>query len=177
MARDEYAYVLEYLPYGLAGSKDRRPSAIILTDSLGLLLVALKKEAKPLEVGMKVYIGENKREEVHHIIERISPEKLNENGFMVLHEKLHEKVMENEKQYIEIINKIGPVNVRLHALSLIPGMGKKMVQKVVEERGKKPFESYQEMEDRLGASYNAAKSIEDRIIEEMENKDKYRIFT
>jgi Predicted RNA-binding protein len=177
MARDEYAYVLEYLPYGLAGSKDRRPSAIILTDSLGLLLVALKKESKPLEAGLRVYIGENKREEVHHIIERISPDKLSENGMLLLREKIKENVLQNEKKYIEVIDKIGPVNVRLHALSLIPGIGKKMVQKVIEEREKRPFESYQEMEQRVGSSYNVAKSIEDRIIEEMENKDKYRIFT
>ena len=46
MGKDEYAYVLEYLPFGLQDSKDRKATAIVLTDSLGLLLVALKKDAK-----------------------------------------------------------------------------------------------------------------------------------
>ncbi len=176
MGKDEYAYVLEYLPFGLQDSKDRKATAIVLTDSLGLLLVALKKDVK-VEPGMKVYIGENKREEVHHIMQRITPDKLNGNGLEMLNDKIHEIVSQNEANYITIINRLGPINVRLHSLSLIPGVGKKIVQKIIEERNKGEFKSYNDFDERVGFTSGIAKSIEARIKEELENKDKYKIFT
>ncbi|MCL5016597.1 MAG: DUF655 domain-containing protein [Candidatus Parvarchaeota archaeon] len=176
MPRDEYAYILEYLPYGMADSKERRPSAIILTDSLGLLLVVLKKDVK-VEPGQKVYIGEDKREEVHHIVERISPDKLSAAGMQLLTDKLHQIILENEKKYVDLINKLGPINVRIHAISLIPGMGKKTSQKLLLERSTKPFESYNDIKERAGLSTTVDKAIEDRIMEELYGKDKYRIFT
>ncbi len=176
MGKDEYAYVLEYLPYGIADSKDRHPSAVILTDSLSLLIAALKKNVT-VEVGKRVYIGENKRDEIHHIIGRIAPTKLSEAGLDSLKEFVHKIVQENEKKYVGTINTLGPINVRLHALELIPGMGKKLTQKLLEERKKKPFESYVEIDERLQLSSNIMRNIEGRILEEMENKDKYKIFT
>ncbi|MCL4400752.1 DUF655 domain-containing protein [Candidatus Parvarchaeota archaeon] len=176
MGKDEYADVIEYLPYGMPNSRDRHPSAIILTDSLSLLLAALKKDVV-VEAGKKVYIGENKREEIHHIIERITPDKLNSSGMDTLNSLIQKAVIDNEKKYIGIINTLGPINVRLHALELIPGMGKKMTQKLLEERKKKAFESYSELNERLQLSSNIARGVEGRIFEEMENKDKYKIFT
>ena len=176
MGKDEYAYVLEYLPFGLSDSKDRKAAAVILTDSLGLLLVALKKDVK-VEVVLKVYIGENKREEVHHIIQRITPDKLSGNGMISLSERISVIVGENEEKYIDIINKLGSINVRLHSLSLIPGVGKKMVQKILEERNKGPFKSYSDFDSRVGFTSGISKSIEDRIEEELAGSDKYRIFT
>ncbi|MCL5420621.1 MAG: DUF655 domain-containing protein [Candidatus Parvarchaeota archaeon] len=176
MGKDEYAYVLEYLPFGLPDSKDRKAEAIILTDSLGLLLVALKKDVA-VEAGAKVYIGENKREEVHHIIQRTTPDKLNGNGMQMLTEKINSIVTENEEKYIGIINKLGSVNVRLHSLSLIPGVGKKMVQKILDERNKGEFKSYSDFDERVGFASGIARSIAERIEEELENRDKYKIFT
>jgi putative nucleotide binding protein len=176
MGRDEYAYVLEYLPYGLVETKDRRPSAVILTESLSLLLASLKKNAV-VEAGKKVYIGEEKRDEIHHIIKRITPDKLSGAGTQILKDMVHKAVQDNEKKYVEILNTLGPVNVRLHALELIPGLGKKMTQKMVEERQKKPFESYEDIDNRLQLSSGISHEIEQRILEEIGETDKYRIFT
>jgi putative nucleotide binding protein len=176
MGKDEYAYVLEYLPYGTSDSRDRHPSAIILTESLSLLVAALKKDVK-VEAGKKVYIGENKRDEIHHIIERTTPDKLTESAREILKEMVHKAVQENEKKYIGIMNTLGPINVRLHALELIPGLGKKLTQRLLEERKKKPFESYAELDERLQLSSNVVREIEARIMEEIENRDKYKIFT
>lgn len=176
MGKDEYAYVLEYMPFGLPDSKDRKASAIVFTDSLSLLLVALKKDVK-VEPGLKVYIGENKRDEVHHIIQRITPDKLSGNGMALLNERIATTVKENEEKYIDIINKLGSINVRLHSLNLLPGVGKKIVQKIVEERTKANFKSYEDFNERVGFTSDIAKSIEDRIMEELNGEDKYKIFT
>ncbi|MCL5009584.1 MAG: DUF655 domain-containing protein [Candidatus Parvarchaeota archaeon] len=176
MGRDEYAIVLEYLPYGLVDTKDRRPSAIVLTDSLSLLLVSLKKDVV-VESGKRVYIGEEKRDEIHHIIKRIAPDKLSESGLQNLKNMVHKAAQDNEKKYVEILNTLGPINVRLHALELIPGLGKKMTQKMIEERQKKPFESYADIDARLQLASGISHGIEQRILEEISETDKYRIFT
>ena len=176
MAKDEYAYILEYLPYGLPDSRDRRPSAIILTESVALLIAALKKGVT-VEVGKKVYIGEDKRDEIHHIMSRITPDKLSGSGLQRLEEKIDQMVIENEVKYVGIINSLGPINVRLNAIELIPGMGKKTTQKLLDERKKKPFESYKDLDERMQLSPSISKDISARIFEELQNKDKYRIFT
>ncbi len=176
MAKDEYARVLEYLPYGLQDSKERHPTVIILTDSLGLLAAALKKGAS-VEAGRKVYIGENKREEIHHIIGRITPDKLGVSAMQNLRDQISENVKANESKYVGMINTLGPINVRLHALELIPGLGKKTTQKILDERKMKPFTSYGDIDLRIQLPLSIEKEIEERILEEMQNKDKYKIFT
>ncbi len=135
MGKDEYAYVIEYLPHGLMDSKDHKASAIILTDSLSLLVAATKKDVS-LESEKKVYIGENKRDEIHHIIGRIKPEKLSGAGKERLAELISKRVKEEEQKFTTIINVLGPVNVRLNSLELIPNIGKKMTQKIIDERKK-----------------------------------------
>jgi putative nucleotide binding protein len=176
MGKDEYAYVVEYLPYGHADFKDRRPSVIILTDSLALLLATLKKDVN-VEISQKVYIGEGKRDQIHHIIGKITPDKLSETGLSKLKELLDQKIKEYEAKFVSIINALGPVNVRLHAVELIPGIGKKLMVRLLDERKKQQFSSYADINSRLGLTSGIEKYIEDRIMEEMAGDDKYRIFS
>ncbi|MCW1301611.1 MAG: DUF655 domain-containing protein [Candidatus Parvarchaeota archaeon] len=176
MGKDEYAYVLEYFPYGMSDSKDRRPSAIVLTESLSLLLVSVKKEGK-IEVGKKVYIGEGKREDIHHIITRVPLTKVNERGKELLNDTLDRKIIDDEKRFVDIINRLGPINVKLHSLELIPGIGSKTLQRVLDERKKSPFTSYDDINKRAELQFDIRKSIRERILSELNEADKYRIFT
>ncbi|MDP8012753.1 MAG: DUF655 domain-containing protein [Nanoarchaeota archaeon] len=176
MGKDEYATVIEYLPYGFSDSTDRRPIAVLLTDSLSLLSAATKRNAK-IEVGKRVYIGEGKRDEIHHIISRISFEKLNEEGKNLVRSIVEKHVKDNEAHFVDLINKLGPINVRLHSIELIPNFGSKLTQKLLDERKKQPFTSYDDINKRVAPPTDIRKEIEDRIIEEMAEKDKYRLFT
>ncbi|MGC8516611.1 MAG: DUF655 domain-containing protein [Candidatus Acidifodinimicrobium sp.] len=176
MGKDEYAYVLEYFPYGMSDSKDRRPSAILLTESLDLLLASVKKEGK-IDVGKKVYIGEGKRDDIHHIISRIPLSKVGEKGRELLNEILDKKIVEDEKRFVDIINRLGPINVKLHSLELIPGIGSKTFQKVISERTKSPFTGYDDINKRVELQFDIRRSIRERIISELNEADKYRIFT
>ncbi len=176
MGKDEYANVLEYFPYGMSDSKDRRPSAILLTESLGLLLASIKKDGK-VEVGKKVYIGEGKREDIHHIISRIPLSKVDEKGKELMNEILDKKIVEDEKKFVDVINRLGPINVKLHSLELIPGIGSKTLQRVISERVKKPFTSYDDINKRVELQFDIRRSIRERIISELNEVDKYRIFT
>ena len=130
-----------------------------------------------MEPDKKVYIGENKRDEIHHIIGRIRPEKLSGSGKERLVNLIARRVKEDEQKFTAIINVLGPVNVRLNSLELIPNIGKKMMQRIIEERKKQPVLSYEDINNRLQLPSSIEKDIAERIMEELEGKDKYRIFT
>ncbi len=176
MGKDEYAIVIEYLPYGFIDSNDRRPIAILLTDSLTILSAAVKKEAK-IEPGKRVYIGDGKRDDIHHIISKINFNKLSENGKQLLRNELEKRINEKQDYFVGIINRLGPINVRLHSIELIPNIGKKFTQKLLDERKKQPFSSYDDINSRVGLPTDIRKDIEERIIQELSEVDKYRLFT
>jgi len=57
----------------------------------------------------------------------------------------------------------------------LPGVGKKHSQSLLDERKKKPFESFEDIRKRVPA-VDAKKVIVDRILGELEDKDRHRLF-
>ena len=64
----------------------------------------------------------------------------------------------------------------MHQLELLPGIGSKHLWEILEERKKKPFESFEDIKKRVSLIPDPEKMITKRIIEELEDKDKYRLF-
>jgi putative nucleotide binding protein len=64
----------------------------------------------------------------------------------------------------------------MHALELVPGIGKKYMWQVINERTKKPFESFEDLQKRTELP-SPAKLITKRVMEELEGDSKYRLFT
>ena len=48
-------------------------------------------------------------------------------------------VLEDEARFIRYFNEAGPITTRMHALELLPGIGKKLMWAVLNERKKGPF--------------------------------------
>ncbi len=66
----------------------------------------------------------------------------------------------------------------MHSLELLPGIGKKLMWSVLNERKKGPFKSFQDLTGRVKGVYNPEKLISNRIEEElMDGRIRYRIFT
>jgi len=61
-------------------------------------------------------------------------------------------------------------------LELIPGIGKKYMWQVINEREKKPFLSFDDIIKRTELP-NPVKLITKRVMEELEGESKYRLFT
>jgi len=62
-------------------------------------------------------------------------------------------------------------------LELLPDIGKVTVQKIIEERQKKPFESFKDIEERVKGIKNIQNIIYERIIRELSGKEKTKLFT
>jgi len=89
-----------------------------------------------------------------------------------------EDIVENQQQrFVDFYNDAQPITLRLHQLNLLPGIGKKLRNNILDERKRKPFESFEELESRISGLHNPREVLVERITEELREEDlKYRIF-
>jgi putative nucleotide binding protein len=64
----------------------------------------------------------------------------------------------------------------MHALELLPGIGKKSMWQIINAREKKPFDSFKDIQDRTSVG-DPIKVIAKRILDELTGGEKYRIFS
>ena len=179
-AREEVVVVLDYLSHGYPF--DSRPmhqktpiAQAIGKDHFSLLELAPKKGIflQPFE---EVYIGEGKREKIHHIIGKLTMDKLTQTAKMEVEEVIKEIVKKNENRFIGFFNTAGPINTRRHQIELLPGVGKKHMWAILNARKEKPFTSLEDIKQRVELMPDPEKVIIKRIKMELNNEDKHKIF-
>jgi len=84
-------------------------------------------------------------------------------------------ILENEKLFVDFFNLSGPITVKLHALELLPGVGRKMLEEILEARKNKPFESFEDLAKRTHLKHPVDVLVE-RIIKEIKGEEKYYLF-
>ena len=176
---EEYAYVLDYLPYGRSSDKSRHlvvPSVQIMGEQFFTLLEAELKVGASVNVQERIYIGRERREKVDRIISRITYDQLTANAKAEIVPLIDELVKKQEKRFVDFFNNSQPVTPRMHSLELLPGIGKKSMWTIVNLREKKLFTNYKDIQDRTGLT-DIPKIISKRIMEELSTESKYRIFT
>ena len=175
--RDEYAVVLDFLPYGYLESKIKRPIVLAIGENTFALLELIPKQNNTFELLEEVYIGPDKRDKIQSINRRLYYNRLTSTAQSMLEDAIEKIVKKREKEFVEFFNKVGPVTIRMHALELLPYIGKKHMMEILEEREKKPFESFEDMKERIKLLPDPVKIITKRILEEIQNpNEKYRLF-
>jgi putative nucleotide binding protein len=179
-AREEHAVILDFLPNGYP--TDTRPShrktaiALALGKNHFSLLELVPKREVFLQPNQEVYIGDGKRDQIHHINGNITIDKLTNAARQELEHVVKQIVENNSEKYIEFFNKAGPVSTRMHMLELLPGVGKKHMWEIIEARKDKPFESFEDIKNRVKLMPDPQKTIIRRILIEIEGEDKRKIF-
>jgi len=176
MEKEEYAIILEYLPNGYPLEKRMMPIAQAIGKRNLTLLELVPRRGVNLEIGEEVYIGEGKRDKIYYILGRLKRENLTEGAKNQLQEFIKKTVKEREKEFVDFFNKAEAINKRVHQIELLPGFGKKHMQDIIKERGKKKFESFEEMKARIQNLPDPEKAIEKRIIQELVNIERYNLF-
>jgi putative nucleotide binding protein len=180
---EEYAYVLDFLPHGRPGVRPvgragYRAGALVqlMGEEFFTLLEALVKDGATLKPHDRVYVGKESREEITYIIGRIGYEELTAAAKMELPAVISRIVLARENWFVNFFNNARAITPRMHALELIPGIGKKYMWQVINEREKRPFESYDDLQKRTELP-NPVKLVTKRVIEELSGDSKYRLFT
>lgn len=177
---EEYAYILDFLPHGRSRARPGyRAGALvqIVGEEYFTLLEAIVKEEdvdlKPFE---RVYVGKEARDKITYIIGRIGYDELTSTAKMELAAVVEKIVLTRESLFIHFFNTAQAITPRMHALELIPGIGKKHMWQILDERDKKPFKNFEDLQHRVNMP-NPAKLITKRILEELSGESKHRLFT
>ena len=176
---EEYAHVLDYLPYGRSSDKSRHlvvPNVQIMGEQFFTLLEAELKVGATVAVEERIYIGRDRREKVDRIISRINYDQLTANAKAEIVPLIDGLVKKQDKRFVDFFNNSQPVTPRMHSLEQLPGIGKKSMWTIINAREKKLFTSYKEIQDRTGLT-DVQKIITKRILEELSSETKYRLFT
>ncbi|MEM3154093.1 MAG: DUF655 domain-containing protein [Candidatus Woesearchaeota archaeon] len=178
--REESAIVLDFLPHGYPF--DNRPShkKTPIVQAIGkqhfILLELVPKKDVFLQPLQEVYIGEGKRDQIHHIVGKLPMDRLTATAKSELEIVLKDLIHKNEKRFVDFFNKSQPLTTRMHQLELLPGLGKKHMWEIIEKREEKPFESFKDIKERVKLMPDPEKVIIKRILAELGGQEKHRIF-
>jgi putative nucleotide binding protein len=174
--KEEFAIVLDYLPYGYPMEKQNFPVAQAIGVKTFSLLELIPRRGVTLATKEKVYIGPEKRDKIYYIAGRLHREKLTETAKIQLQEFVEGVVGEQEKKFVEFFNNAQAINLRLHQLELLPGFGKKHTKEVLEARQEKLFESFEDIRSRVKNIPDPRKAVEKRFIEELTERQRFNLF-
>jgi putative nucleotide binding protein len=177
---EEYGYVLDYLQHGRTSTDKPRhlalPTVQVIGESYFTLLEAEVRAGVLANLHERVYIGKERREKINRIIGRISYNDLTANAKAELLPVLEKLIMNQEQRFVNFFNNSQAITPRMHALELLPGIGKKSMWQIINARDKKLFTNFKDIETRTSVG-DPIKVIAKRILDELGGGEKYRIFS
>ncbi len=156
---EEYAFVLDFKSRSKSTTVRGRTGSIVIAigEERLTLLEILGNENTIFEVGERVYIGKEGRSKVQSVLGKITYEKISVSAF------------------IDYLNNAQPLTPRVHSLELIPGIGKTYLSVLIQERERKPFESYDDIVRRTHLKEPII-HLTKRILEEISGETRMNIF-
>lgn len=177
---EEYAYVLDFLAYGRpSADRPRRvaaPTVQVIGETYFTLLEAELKPGATANPHERIYVGRERREKIERVMGRISYQELTASAKAELQPVLEELISNQEERFVGFFNVSQPVTPRMHALELLPGIGKKSMWQIVNAREKKTFESFKDIQERTSIS-DPVKILARRVVDELSGEGKYRLFS
>jgi putative nucleotide binding protein len=174
---EEYAYVLDFTPRGKSITVRGREGIIIqaIGEERLTLLELLGVSNATVDIGERLYIGREGREKVSSVLGRLEYNDISQSAKNELPNIIEKVVVVNEKRFVNYINMSQPITPRIHALELIPGIGKTYMMTIIKQRDKKKFEDFLDLQTRVGLR-DPAKLIAKRILDEIIGQARMNLF-
>ena len=176
---EEFAYVLDFIPNGKSAIIEERegPLAQAIGEERLTLLEILATEDAAFSAGERVPIGKDNRSKVVSVLGKLNYDELTNDARNELPGVLeNHDTARTRRNMWTTSTKLQPITPRLHALELIPGIGKTFMHHILNERDKKKFENFQDIEKRIGIR-DPAKMVAKRVVEELSGESRITIFT
>ncbi|NEU57239.1 DUF655 domain-containing protein [Halorussus sp. MSC15.2] len=173
------AVVLDYLPHGRADDDRPQYQKPALTYALGVEEFRLFEVTLEEDVSLTITdrFDADRSNELVASVREIEFEDLSGAAQSELEHAIRDVVESNERRFVDFYNDAQPITLRLHQLNLLPGVGKKLRNNILEQRKREPFESFEDLEDRVSGFHNPKEVLVERILEEIREDDlKYRTF-
>ena len=174
---EEYAYVLEYKSRIKSTTVRGRTGTIIVAigEERLTLLEILGIEGSTFDVGERIYIGKEGRTKVESVLGKMDYTKISDPAKNEIPRVVTLIVTQNEKKFVDYINNAQPLTPRVHALELIPGIGKTYLDVIIKEREKSLFENFNDIEKRAGLK-EPINHLSQRIVEEISGETRMNLF-
>ena len=174
---EEHAYILDY---------ETRQKSLTVNNREGIIITALGEDRLTLleilgmpnttfDVGEILYIGKEGRTKVLSVLGKISYDKISITAQNELNSIIEKIVIKNEQKFVDYINNAQPLTPRIHALELIPGIGKTYMNSILTEIKKKKFDNFDDLCNRVGFK-EPIQNITKRIMSEITGKTRMRLF-
>jgi len=177
MDKEETCIILDFLASGYSDRRHAEPTAQAIGTNSFSLLELVPREGIELKQGDEVYVGEGKRDKIRFIRGTLEYGRLTNVAKNELEITIEEVIRKKETRFVDFFNKSGMLTPRMHSIQLLPGVGKKHLVDLLDERKKKPFESFAEIIQRVKNFPDPFKIVVQRVITELESEEKYHLFT
>jgi putative nucleotide binding protein len=177
---ESFVIILDYLPNGRQTERGyhREPLALGVGETELKLLELVPRMGTALVPGSRVPLASEPGapSPIDHVRRRIGRDEMTSAGRTELEAALLKIVRADAPRYLRFFNEAPAVSRRFHLLELLPGIGKKTMLAIVEERKRGPFKDFADLEQRLHLK-TPELLIVGRIELEMGGvDDKYRLF-
>ncbi len=174
---EEYAYVLDFVTRGKSTTVKGRDGIIVtaLGEERLTILELLAMPNSTFEIGERVYIGKEGRTKILSVLGRLEYAQISSSAQSELAAVVEKIVNQNEQRFVDYLNNAQPLTPRIHALELIPGIGKTYMKTMLAEREKRKFTDLKDLQARVGLK-EPAKQIAKRIIEEITGETRMNLF-
>jgi putative nucleotide binding protein len=174
--KEETCLILDFLPEGYADRRKSEPIAQAMGTSFFSLLELVPRESITLTPEEEVYIGDGKRDKIRFIRGQLEYNELTTLAKTLMPEIVEKLVRRNEQRFVEFFNKASTVTPRMHQFQLLPGVGKKHLSDILDERRKKGFENFDDIRQRVKLFPDPVKTLVLRVMQELEGNEKYYLF-
>jgi putative nucleotide binding protein len=170
--------VLDHLPNGRSGdggpAYDRDALALVLGDDCRLYECTVEDEAD-LTIGG--WVDLDPTADPLHRVREIEFGDLTAAAESELEYAVAELLDADPERFVAVYNEAEPITLRLHQLNLLPGIGKKLRNTILDERERQPFDDFDDVAERVAGLHDPRETLEERVLEELRSDDlKYRIF-
>ena len=173
----ETVVLLDFLPHGK--SEDDRPQyqKQPLAYALGVENFGLYELVVDDDAGVNIGDRLGLDSDAFVRVNEIDHDDLSGGAQSELDYAVEDVVEANEQRFVDFYNEAQPITLRLHQLNLLPGIGKKLRNTILDERKRRPFEGFDDIESRVSGLHNPEEVLIERILEELREEDlKYRTF-
>lgn len=175
------AVVLDYLAHGTSDDGrpqyEKSPAGYAMdVDDFTLYEVAFDEDVR-LTIGTTVTVDPPGEREVVSACRPVEYDELSSGAQTELEYVVRDLLEEEEQRFVDFYNEAQPITLRLHQLNLLPGIGEKLRNAIIDERKRGPFESFEDLEERVSGLHDPEEIIVERILEELQDRElKYRTF-
>ncbi len=171
---EEYAYILDIPPQKRGGRTEN--ICLAVGDHDFKLFELVYKAGAVINFEDRVYIGKEsaQRTVIDHVKRRIGFEELSSTAQSEIEYAVESAVKADEARFINFYNSAGPISLRKHMLEELPGLGKKSMMAILDEREKEKFKSFEDLTARVPTVKDPVKLIVARIMLEITDPDRKR---